>query len=597
MRRFVLVTAALTLGLPVPGAGQITLDTIPVLGSRASDDLPLRTRSVQVFTRDEIRALPARNLADVLSWATGVELATRSPAQSDLSIRGAGFEQVLVLVDGVRMSDPQTGHFDLDLAVPLDRVERIEILRGAASAMYGSDAVGGVVNVVTRRDTGWSGRIEGGSFGTRSGSVHGGVLITPDIALEISGELGRSDGHRDETDWNQRLGTVTLRTPLAGGRLVMEGGRARRAFGAGDFYAPFPSFETTHTSTARLAWRGVSDGGFRIEPGISWRSHDDDFILIREDPGVYRNEHTSAQLAGEVVVRSPVWSGFSGATGVEAARHTLESNALGDRGENRAAFFGELAGTVAPGVELTTGIRHDRHEQWGGFTSPSLAVSAVLPGSLRVRGSAARSFRGPTFTERHYEDPAHQASPELAPERSTSHEVGVDLTPAGSWHFSVTGFRRSSRNLIDWARTPGGESDLWETRNVNRARFRGLELEAGWTLDALTRLSVGAFALSVDSDAEPGLESKYALRPVTEQVQLGIDRRLPLEARAHLRGTRARSASESSHVSLDLRLDLPIAGGKVYLDGRNLTDSDHPDLTGHPVPGRAFYLGFVRSAR
>jgi hypothetical protein len=114
----------------------------PVLGSRVSAELPLRTRSVQVLDRPTLESLPARSVAEALRWATGWSLGSRSPAQTDLSIRGGSFEQVLVLVDGVRMSDPQTGHFDLDLAVPLDRVERIEILRGPASAQYGSDAWG-----------------------------------------------------------------------------------------------------------------------------------------------------------------------------------------------------------------------------------------------------------------------------------------------------------------------------------------------------------------------------------------------------------------------------------------------------------------------
>ena len=129
----------------------VLLDTLQVqVGSRLSPQLPVLTRSVQLFGREEIDALPVRTISGLLEWATSVEVQSRSPAQSDLGIRGAGFEQVVVLVNGVRMSDPQTGHFDLDLAVPLDQVERVEILRGPASAVYGADAVGGVVNIVTR---------------------------------------------------------------------------------------------------------------------------------------------------------------------------------------------------------------------------------------------------------------------------------------------------------------------------------------------------------------------------------------------------------------------------------------------------------------
>src|SRR5690606_16014980 len=108
------------------------------------------TRAVQVITADDIRRTPARTVAEVLAWTLGADVLSRSPAQTDLALRGGTFGQVLVLVDGVRMSDPQTGHFNLDLAVPLGEIERIEVLRGGASTTYGSDAMTGVVNVVTR---------------------------------------------------------------------------------------------------------------------------------------------------------------------------------------------------------------------------------------------------------------------------------------------------------------------------------------------------------------------------------------------------------------------------------------------------------------
>src|SRR5690606_27325750 len=106
-------------------------------------------------------------IPDLLQWALGVDLMPRSPALADVSLRGSSFEQVLVLVDGVRVSDAQTGHFDLDLAVPLDQVERIEILRGPGSSLHGADAMGGVINVVTRQGVERStARAEAGTFGT-----------------------------------------------------------------------------------------------------------------------------------------------------------------------------------------------------------------------------------------------------------------------------------------------------------------------------------------------------------------------------------------------------------------------------------------------
>lgn len=589
-----------------PVSGQepvLALDTLTVTGSRVSPELPERTRAVQVWTRDDLDRLPAATVADVLGWTLGVDAMPRSPAQADLSIRGAGFEQLLVLVDGVRMSDPQTGHFDLNLTVPLDQVERIEVLRGPASAVYGSDAVGGVVNVVTRRGAGWSGRMEGGSFGTLRASFQGAGELPGGGTLRAAAEGGRSDGHRDGTDWDQRLGSVGAALPLAGGSLTGGWGIGRRAFGAEDFYAPFPSFETTRARTAHLGWRSRPGGTLQVEPRLSWRSHGDDFILDRADPEFYRNRHTSTQSGGELILRAAPRSGVGVAGGLEAARHHLTSNALGDREEDRWAAFAEVA-LRRPGdgrlgdLDLTLGLRHDEHDRWGAFTSPSASLALALREGARVRGSLGRSFRGPSWTERHYQDPAHQAREDLRPERSLAAEIGVDLTHAASGATArVTAFRRTSRDLIDWARPAGQEELLWETRNIARATFRGVEMEAGARLRPGTRVTVGGSQISARADEAQGWESKYALRPLSDQLQVGLQQDLPLGARLDVRGIRARRKGEGAFATADLRLELPVTGGAVYLDGRNLAGSRHLDITGNPVAGRAVYMGFVLGAR
>ncbi len=584
------------LPLAAQQAPPVPLDTLQVLGSRASPDLPLRTRSVQVLSRAELQGLPARTVADALRWGLGVELGERSPAQADLSVRGAGFEQVLVLVDGKRVSDPQTGHFDLNLAIPLDRVERIEILRGPASVLYGGDAVGGVVNVVTRDDPSWSFRGEWGSFGTRTLAGQGGVPLGPRGSLQLSGEMGNSDGHREGTDWEQLLGTAVLRLPLLGGSATGELSRGERDFGADGFYAPFPSFESTRATTASAGWRPLAPGRLELEPRITWREHTDDFILIREDPAFYRNQHVSTQLGGEVVGRLRLAPGVSVAVGGEGGRDRLESGTLGDREEERWALFGEGAWATGGGVDVSGGIRLDRHDRWGDFVSPSVAVAIPVEEDVRLRASWGRAFRGPSWTERHYTDPAHRASPELLPEESDAWEMGLTWEDGGDFRLDVAGFRRTSTNLIDWVR-PAGSEALWETRNVTRARFKGLEAEARWEMGDGRSFFTGGTWLSVAAQVEEGVESKYALRPLRDQWIVGYSHRLPDDAVLTLRAVQGRRTGEESWVEVDLRLEVPLLGGHLNVDARNLTDADRPDLTGNPVAGRAIYVGYRLGSR
>src|SRR5690349_7795901 len=151
-----------------PSAAQSSLqqvDTVHVV-ARTDPTVVSTTRSFEVLTRAELRRHASCSLAEVLGLALGVDAQPRSPAQADLALRGSTFNQVVVLVDGVRVSDVQSGHYALDLAVPIAMIERIEILRGTGSAMYGSDAIGGVVNLVTPADSSFGDlALRAGSFG------------------------------------------------------------------------------------------------------------------------------------------------------------------------------------------------------------------------------------------------------------------------------------------------------------------------------------------------------------------------------------------------------------------------------------------------
>jgi outer membrane cobalamin receptor len=572
----------------------IPLDTLEVqVGSRVSSRLPVLTRSVQVLGREEIDLLPVRTIAGLLEWATGVEILSRSAAQSDLSLRGAGFEQVVLLVDGVRMSDPQTGHHNLNLTVPLDRVERVEILRGPASSLHGADAVGGVVNVVTRQGGGGPrGRVEGGSWGTARLSASMGATGHGGASFQGGGELGRSHGHREGTDHEMALMHAAAALPLGGGSLSASVGLARRDFGAQDFYAPYPSFERTRTYTGSLRWAGGGSAEVELEGGASFRHHTDDFTLIRDAPEVYRNRHASTQAGGDALARWTAARSVDLALGGEAFLDRLRSNALGDRVESRGAVFGEAALGWNDVGALALGVRGDWNESFGTFVSPSLSGSWRVGAAFRARASAGRSFRAPTWTERYYKDPVNVGREDLEPERAWSGEVGADVFPGSALRISLTGFVRRAEGLIDWARPEGaGPEHPWETRNVARAVFRGIEADVTAPGPWGVGITAGAALLSLRSEEARGYRSKYALRPLREQFTLGMERGLAGRVSVGVHALRGKRAGEEPFHRLDLRASVRQGAVRLYLDAVNLLDASYPDVTGARAPGRALFLG------
>lgn len=572
---------------------EVALDTLEVrVGSRASAALPVATRAVEVVTAEQLRSAPVNTVADALAWALGADVTPRSPAQADLALRGSSFEQTLVLVDGVRMSDSQSGHFDLNLAVPLEQVERIEILRGAASALYGADAMGGVVNVVTRRrGPALQARAQGGSFGSGTVALAGRAGREGSLLADFAAEAARSDGHREGTDHRSLQLRAAAAAPLAGRTLRADLAYAGRDFGADGFYGPYPSYEETRVATASAAWQADAFARTSLEPRLSARRHDDDYVLVRDDPARYRNRHTSWQAGGELVGRHAFTNAVRAAAGAEVYRDLLESSSLGERDETRAAGFAEVAGGSVGEATLTAGARADWHSAYGAFLSPSLAGAWWPSSRLRLRASVGRAFRAPTWTERYYDSPANLGNPDLDPERAWSAEAGADWTPAPGIRLALGGWTRRTEALIDWARPAGApESEPWRTRNVRDATFRGLEAEAAAEAGGIRWTARGA-ALSVRSEDAEGYVSKYALRPLVETASLSAERGLPAGLGVALRARRERRLGEDAHLLAETRLRWDGTQAGLFLDVRNLFDEEHADIVGQPAPGRSVSLG------
>ncbi len=570
----------------------VPLDTVQVTAaSRAAAELVAATRGVEVITAEQIRTLPARTVADVLEWALAVDVMPRSPALADVAVRGGTFEQVLVMVDGVRASDAQTGHFDLNLAVPLDQVERIEIVRGPASALYGADAVGGLIHVVTRREgAGARARAQAGSWDTRSAALSYTTHVGG-VRADLGGEWQRSDGHRAGTDYEVGSGRLALSMPVGQWTVNADAGHAARNFGADGFYGPFPSYEETRTTTGTLALRAAPEARFVVEPTLSVRRHADDFVLRRADPSFYRNQHTNLRWGGEVMARLRVPSGLRLAGGGEWFSDELESARLGDRTEQRAAALVEAAAGRVGRLSATAGVRADWHERYGTEWSPSAAAAWWLSEGVRLRASAGRAFRAPTWTERYYQDPANVGDPNLKPEQSWSAEVGASAFVARGVRLGIAGFVRHSDQLIDWAKPDGAADQPWRTRNVEDARFRGVEAEASWAGPLGVAWNATGTWLSFTTGAADGFTSKSALRPVTENVTVGARRTFADRLSVSLLGRRARRVGEEAYLRLDARASYDIRALRVFADVQNATHMGYLDISGLAAPGRALMIG------
>jgi iron complex outermembrane receptor protein len=583
-----------------PSAAQSSprqIDTVHVV-ARTDPTVVSATRSFEVLTREDLARHASRSLADVLGLALGVDAQSRSPAQSDLGLRGSTFNQVVVLVDGVRVSDVQSGHYALDLAVPVAMIERIEILRGTGSAMYGSDAIGGVVNIVTRADSSF------GELAARAGSFGGALArgavggVVQGTAVRVGADVDRSRGHRDDTDYRVTQARAGAARRIGAAHLAADIAIGARQFGAADFYSPFPSYETTRSSTATV--RGSAPIGERVAltGTLHTRRHSDVFTLKRDDPAFYQNVHYSWQHGGEATARMELAPALHAAVGAELLDARLRSARLGDHSERRHAEFAEATLGRPGSASLDAGLRRDWSSAVGSFVSPSLGAAVPLPAHAQLRASASRGFRAPTWTERYYVDPSNVADSTLQAERFDAYEVGLRFAPISTVSADVALFERRARSLIDWARTSTAVTPPppWRTMNFASATYRGIEALVRVTDIAGADWTLRGTGLRFDASAQPGTVGKYALRPLTRVIGLSVTTHERRGASLTVDAQRARRALEDDNLRLDARIDQRVGAMRLSVELLNVTNEDYLDVSGKPIAGRSAFVGLAWSA-
>jgi outer membrane cobalamin receptor len=536
------------------------------------------TRSVDVITREQIDRLPARSIADVLRLVAGVDVRSRGErgVQTDFSLRGAAFGQTLVLVDGQRINDAQSGHHNGDIPVPLDQVERIEILQGAGSSLHGADAFGGTINVITRAGAmPPSARLGVGRFGSVDAAAAA-TLRTGAVQHAVAVEASHSDGFMFARDFD--VATAGVRSTL-GPHTRVFAGFARKAFGANGFYGASPSKEWTNQFLTGGDHELALPHGWRMTMAASYRTHGDRFLWDVRRPGVSENTHRTHAVTGTARATRAIRPDLRLSVGAEFGGDWMESSNLGDRSFGRESGFAEVQWHPTATVTIVPAARFDHYSRFGSAASPALSAGWWASPRIKVRGAVGRAFRVPTFTELYYTDPNHQASGELEPERTLATEAGIDWLPAAGWLARATVFDRRDRDVIDWVRP--STAVKWQTTNVMRVNTQGVELGAQRSIGGPSGALLGMQYVWLRSDPE-GLDllSKYLLEYSKHTLvgsgsvvlPLGVSWGQRLEYRARYDGQKYWLA--------ETRLARRVRRVEVYVEATNLFNESYHEIAG-----------------
>ena len=551
---------------------------------------PFRPDSV-VVGEEEISSSPGESLADVLHWSGVIDVYRRGSGsvQADPGFRASTFEQTGVFVDGVSVRDPQTGHFLLDVPLGRGQVEAIEV----SSLPWGPDGLAGSVNFVLKTPAEKKLELEAG--GGEHGLWRAGVAAsTPGAG--VWGSFERSDGYRPDTDYDAGSVAALVTSEFLSSRALVAW--SNRRFGANDFYGSFPTFdEWEETETFLATWSARTESGaWTIRPSLSYRQHRDHFLLERDDPSIYENEHTSDTWGGQVAFERGVAGGRLGVS-VEGRSASLDSSNLGERDWSAGGISASL-GSTGDALDVDVGVRADAHSRFSSEVCPLASLRWRPSEEFALRASVSRAFREPSFTELYYSDPQNVGNPDLDVETAWNIQVAADFSAFGA-RWTASAFSRREDELIDWVSDDASDPTTfpWHPENMGETSVLGAEARVAFGRSEETMSEKVSFSYSqLHRDADyGGKSSKYALNFPEHRFEVRARvARGPLRASARLAYFSRTDGQE--YTLLDGSVSCSTGGWEVYVSFTNLLDKDYKEVVplpagsarweGVPMPGR-----------
>ena len=601
---------------------ETTLDDVEVTGSCAPLALGQAVRMVTVLSREEIQAAPVQSINDLLKMAVGVDVRQRGPigAQTDVSIRGGTSEQITILLNGINICDPQTGHNAFDLPCDISDIERIEVLEGPAGRVYGTSSLVGAINIVTRdvRSKMAEVRVEDGSFGYLSAAGR--------VALglhSLSSNYTRSDGY-------SRSKAGSLNSDYSGGKVFYQGGYqceglllnwsgglSVKGFGSNTFYSAKFDEQYERTTKIYTALQGdLTIGKLHVRPAIYWNRSYDRFELIRgSEERVPFNYHRS-DVFGINLNTYFDWQLGRTAMGAEFRNEDIVSTNLGEPLSDPFSHYKVGLNRSNLSFHLEHNILLKRFTLSAGFIAikntwnqmpfklyPGIDASYRIGDHWKVYASYNSSLRMPSFTELYYSVGGHKADKYLKPEELHAVEGGVKYS--NHWLTAQTSiFHHHARNMIDWVMDSRDPNAVWQSVNYTKLNTLGQEISLNSKLSTLN-FQLSYCHLHQQKQEAAYLQSQYSLEylrhKVTASLRWTISDHLRLSLNYRWQDRMGSYTTVDGKVCdyhpysvVDARLDWLQDSYTLYLEGNNLTGHRYVDYGNVPQPGCWITAGYAK---
>lgn len=564
------------------------LDSITIKSSRI--DLPFKenSRTISIITSETINESPATNLVELLQQEAGIDVRRQGiyGMQSDLYVRGGGFDQTLLLIDGIKVEDPQTGHHTLNIALPLEVIKRIEIIKGPAARIFGQNAFTGAINIVTKSNDSIKNNagFQLGSYNQQHAAATLGTRVGT-TGLMGHASVNSSEGYRYNTDFNNQNFFVKSSFNTAANSIEVLATFSERKFGGNQFYAidAKEQYEETQSSLVGVSTT-LQKGNLKLSPQLYWKRNQDMYLYIRNNPSVYRNLHISNKIGGQI---NAAYSSNIGVTGfgIDLAKVEMESNRLGHRNRWMGTLFVEHRFSFLDNaLDVTPGVSVGYFSDFETNAFPGIDIGYTINEHFRVYTNAGYTYRTPTYNDLYYVGSRDEGNENLVPEEAISQELGLKYF-GDKISATVAFFNRDSDNLIDY--TKDNEADKWKSNNLTSLNTRGVEvqLSAPFKLGQYNQsFNLGYTHLNEDLKAVRANFSKYIINSLKHHLTARLKSQFTKNLTHSFVYKFAERATRESYSVVDAQLKLLIPGLELTVTANNIFNTDYVETGIVPMP-------------
>ena len=570
----------------------VALSDVKITTNRLQNTTRTINQSTATLTRADLKKLSGSTAADWLGTVTGIDIRQRGPlgVQTDMGIRGGSSDQSLMLINGLKLSDPQTGHHQFNLPLTSDAIQKIDVTKTSASRMYGINALTGAVNFITKVPDSNQVYLSEfvGDFGLYSAQI-GAAMHAKNVGTHVAYSRSVSSGYTNNTDF--KIDNLFYQTSVKGKKsdFTVFGGYTNRRFGARGFYVVNSNeYESIQTTFAGTSYQ-TKIGRLVLKAQGYYRYNQDHYVYIRSNPAIYQNRHFSHTAGAELHATYVSKLGETG-VGFDARYEELNSNNLGKRQRDiLGAFIEHRVKLMRKKLTITPGMYANNIADNFSFF-PGIDAGYTINKYFMLFAGSSKAMRLPTYTDLYYRGPSNIGNANLKPEEAISTEGGVKFWGKNLFA-SIAAFNRTSTNLIDWAKN--GSSTTWQPLNVNHVTFNGIEtnIQASFK-NILQQIRVGYTYINANIYQSENYLSRYALSNIRHHATGVVNLSYHKNITHSITVRHVNRELLADYTLFDSKLTYQLKPFNFYVDVSNIFNKKYTEAGYATMPGRWFKIGF-----